>query len=345
MEGLRMGGCRRGFGLVDAVVSVVVLCALMAVVVVSGTRARSAGMQAGSVANLHEFAAVTSSYGADFQDHVWSFSWRTTDRNLSGYSDLNAQLASSTTPLQSASVQAIDIARRRGRPDAAYLANWVPSVTYGHWVLSEYLDQPLTLRFAVSPGDRYLRLWADDPTAFYAGQLPPTPPPQQQQPRYGPYGMSYRMGPAFWATDFEIAPTRGSIRQGHSHSTYQLSASHMPFRLGERRWAEVTYPSQKVFMFDSAQWTGARAPVWWGYLHARVPQLMADGSVQVRASGRSNVGFQPDLPASPFSTLINYSPSVWEPPLLGVVIKGRVYWTRNGIRGRDYDGPEVPATP
>ena len=340
-----MGGRRRGFGLVDAVVSVVVLCALMAVLVVSGSRARGAGMQAGSVANLHEFAAVTASYGADFQDHVWSFSWRMTDRNLSSYSDLNAQLASSTTPLQSASVQAIDIARRRGVPNAAYLASWVPSVTYGHWVLSEYLDQPLTLRFAVSPGDRYLRLWSNDPTAFYAGQLPPTMPNQEQQPRYGPYGMSYRMGPAFWATDFEIAPTRGSIWQATSHNTYQLSASHMPFRLGERRWVEVTHPSQKVFMFDSAQWTGARAPVWWGYRSARVPQLMADGSVHSRATARANGGFHPGQPSNPFATIINYSPYLWDPPSTGESAWGRFYWTRNGIRGRDYDGPEVPATP
>ncbi len=74
--------------------------------------------------------------------------------------------------------------------------------------------------------------------------------------------------------------------------------------------------------------------------------LFGDGSVSVRSMSEANWGFQPNSPFSNSPTRIRYSPDLaWEPParngLVEEWVNGGVRFTRSGLRGRDFGGPEV----
>jgi len=78
--------------------------------------------------------------------------------------------------------------------------------------------------------------------------------------------------------------------------------------------------------------------------------LFADGSVSKRATAEANQGWDPGEPNRPFALRFGYVPRAWEPPVvertgpsLGAEtsLLGRQAFTRMGIAGRDFDGPEV----
>jgi hypothetical protein len=332
----------RGFALADLTAAVACVAALAVLCIGAGQRSRSHAYQAGSFNNLHEFAAVTSSYAADTSDTFWSYTWRTGELR-SQYGDINAMMQTATFFAPSA-LQAVDIARRRVTPNIPIMSNWVPSIQCGHWVLSDYLDQPLNLWFAVSPGDRWRRTFANDPVGYQNNIYAPIQP-NPASSFHIPYSTSYRIGPAFWSPDYTTG-TQSSVVWANSQSTFQ-SIGNAPLIIGGRRVSEVAHPSQKVFMFDYAQWS-VRRPVQWSYTHSRPPMLFVDGSAHALATQRANPGFQPNSPTSPFPSSASYQPAPWEAPNTGnpnQQLQGRYFFTRAGLRGRDSDGPEVPATP
>jgi hypothetical protein len=329
----------RGFTIADLTALLACVIAVAALCLSAGQRSRSQAYQAGSFNNLHEFAAVTASYAADFNGTFWSYTWRTGEQR-SQYGDINAMMQGATFFAPSA-LQAVDIARRRVSPSIPITNSWVPSVQCGHWVLSDYLDQPLNLWFAVSPGDKWRRTFANDPVGYQNNVYAPIQP-NPNTSFHIPYSTSYRAGPAFWSPDY-TTQTQSSVVWANSQSTFQ-SIGNAPLIIGGRRVSEVTFPSQKVFLFDVAQWSGR--PIQWSHDHARPPQLFVDGSVRALATRRANTGFRPDSPTSPFGSVGTYTPAPWEAPGLGnQSLFGRYYFTRSGLRGRDYDGPEVPVTP
>jgi hypothetical protein len=71
------------------------------------------------------------------------------------------------------------------------------------------------------------------------------------------------------------------------------------------------------------------------------PVLMWDSSVTDRKTSQSNPGFQPNAPASPQPTRINYTPDAnWEPPTRNgggaEFVTGHYQWTREGLHGVDF---------
>ena len=86
------------------------------------------------------------------------------------------------------------------------------------------------------------------------------------------------------------------------------------------------------------------------YPEARIPILFADASVTVRSTSRANFGFNPNVPMSVSPTRVNYGPDLaWETPTAiggsNELVNGMFRWTRSGLRGRDFAGPEIPWTP
>ncbi len=332
------------FAHIDALALICCLAVLLALILVAGRRGRDAAMQSGSIANLHQFASITSSYHADNNGRFWSLNWSPTEFTVSQYPDLRAPYFGSQ---DATACHAADILRRRGGPIGALIpriSQWAVSVQYSHLVLADYLDTSALLRFAVSPGDRKLQQWSHDPAGFHAYAYPPQPDGFDPVFLRYPFSSSYRVPPAFWSPDF-VTAARGTFLPSTTHNTfvYQPPA----FDIGRRTLSEVRYPSHKVHMFDSAQWQGARSPIYWGYDFARVPMVFVDGSAHVRASRQSNPGFNPSTPTSLFPLVTTYAPQAWEPPVINNLtnLTGRYYWTRNGLGGRDYDGLEVPAVP
>ena len=156
-----------------------------------------------------------------------------------------------------------------------------------------------------------------------------------------PYSSSYLVGQPFFCPDAVTATTDTIVPTSYFGA---LSIFWANFGLGGRRASEVAFPSQKVHIFDVAQWQGGNAPVFFAYSFARIPLLLVDGSAKVRLTGQANPGFQPLNPRSAFPTLLTYSPQAWDAPLLPGLPSSFVmsyYWTRGGIQGRDFDGQEI----
>jgi len=331
----------RGFTLPEAVAVVVVVAAAAGVVLLRGAEGRSSGSQAESLSNLRQYASANASYGADYQDRFFGFSWRQTAPVNTQYDDLRARAA--IGPLEACAAQATDILRRRTGDDAFPLPqSWIPNVRFSHLVLADYLETAALLPFAVSPGDRPLRSWAENVEGFREGQFPPQPSPTDPSNARYPYGSSYEMPPAVFSPD-ALTATTGVVTDGSAHNIFQtIPPSSGPMLMGGRRVTEVQFPANKVFLYDTAQWQGAKAAVYFMYDHARVPVLMMDGAAGTRVTGHANAGFNPSSPASAFGVQTNYQPMGWEPPVVGgTVVRARYRFTRWGLRGRDFDGQEV----
>jgi hypothetical protein len=339
MKGLGMTRATRAFALVELAAAILVVGVLIAVLAVAAPRSRHMAWQAGSIANLHEFAAVTASYGADYGDQFWSYTWRYNEVTPSHYPDLHMVPGD---PFSASSFQAVDILRRRALPSMVVVLLWAPTNSSHHLPLADYLDTRLPMRFTVSPGDRNRLLWSNDIEGFSRNAyLPNQPDANDPENLKAPYSSSYRVGHAFFAPD-SATSTEGTVFGSIDWSHFQAGES--PFNFGNKSITKVAFPSQKVHVSDNAQWQGVKNPVFFAYASARVPVLMVDGSARVRATSQANRGFQPNNPRGAFPTLLQYSPAAWEPPVLqgtSSMLYGMYSWTRGGIKGRDFEGDEI----
>jgi hypothetical protein len=331
---------RRAFALPELVVTIALAAVVCSLLIVLSPRSRQMAWQAGSIANLHEFATATCSYAADNTDQFWSFTWQANTPLPSQYPDLQLPRPYA---LDAASAQAVDIMRRRaGATQIPFIPLWVPHINNSHLVLADYLETPLPMRFTVSPGDRHRQLWSNDIEGFRNGDyLPVSPDPGDLENWRWPYSTSYRVPTHFMSPD-SITNTIGTLVQIHDHRPTTTSGG--DFVSGGRVVSQATFPSLKVHVFDYAQWSGVKAPMYHAYAFARVPMLMVDGAAHVRLTGQANRGFQPNNPRSAFPIQYNYVPDPWEPapsPGASINVSGYFDWTRGGVRGADYEGPEV----
>ena len=91
-------------------------------------------------------------------------------------------------------------------------------------------------------------------------------------------------------------------------------------------------------------WRG-RVPLYFRYPEARVTASFVDGRAELVRTGDANRGWVPNSPtaANPFGF---YSPDPrWEPPTLDGadidLMPFRFQWTRAGLGGRDFGGPDI----
>jgi hypothetical protein len=113
---------------------------------------------------------------------------------------------------------------------------------------------------------------------------------------------------------------------------------------GAMRVGNVAFPSQKVHLFERSQWDFKERGAFFAAAEARPAILFADGSVGTRTTADSNAGWQPNKPDSSDPTFIVYMPAPWEPATTNgeptETVAGHFRWTRQGVAGRDFGGPE-----
>jgi hypothetical protein len=294
--------------------------------------------------NLHFFGSGTESYGADHGDNIWSFWWR---RGIQ-YSPL---FAPAGDDIQAASNQAVDIMRRLGpEPSLFQVLGWVPHISASHLVLLEHLGTELAIPQVASPEDHIIRTWQRNRGPAYLELLNRPYGFSNANLRY-PYYSSYERGPATWSRDFSQTINGvffPAYSQGSNHNNFLVPASGVPSEPLRRR-DEVRFPADKAHMWDRYQRHFGPQVLYFGYPDARLPVLMMDGSVSVRSMSSANRGFRPNQPSSPHPSTASYQPDTsWEPPTRsGVASEGVIMhlrFTRWGLRGRDFNGPE-PAAP
>lgn len=328
---------RRGLALIEVLVALVMLAVVISGLVLTAARDRRESRLAGSFDNLRFFAAGTQSYAADNANRFWTFSWQAGPQNTE-YPDLNFAVSD----LQAAANQAVYIMRRLGTvPEIPAISNWVPHIQYSYLPLIEHQGLALPSRVAVSPEDRVRLSWQRDAAGFLA--LPARPSGSGGLVLRWIYSGTYELGPAFWSPDAASGPVQ-TVTQSSTHNTYFIPGNTL---LGNRTLDQVRYPANKAQMWDSHQRDLGRRVPFFAVQDARVPVLCADGAVGLRSTRYTNLGFQPSSPQSIGSTTFSYQPDpFWEPPAVTPgqstdLVQGQQRWTRWGLRGRDFNGPEA----
>ena len=339
----RRGRRGNGFARVEAAAVgfvVVVGVALMLAVSPSGRRA---AMVNRDLANLRQIGAWTFAYGNDNEDLYPTLS--------SAPNSQWPKLHPTGQPLADAAKHAIDIIRRRtGREDFPLPTSWIPHVSYSQLVLVDYLDRALPDSSFVSSGDVHRMHWLDDPVNMHdqgfwqpfqnpQGGSGPVPPEDKRWP----YSSSYQSAPALfdpgqseWGTGLPV------ITQGTTHHGYSVPGGVV---LGGQNLSRIAFPAQKVLVYGYGSWYTSRRPQYYAVESSAASTLMSDGGAAMRSTRSANPGWHPLRPASAISTLFNYAPDTWEPPTtngsFGETVTGYYRWTRGGIKGRDFDGPEI----
>jgi hypothetical protein len=348
---------RPGFALLELAVCICVLGGAVLIAALLVPDARRRARLAGSITNLQQLGAAAHAFATDNENRVFSFSWTPGPHSCGGFVFPNAG-----THAEAAADQAICIIRERGnRPDITTVRGWIPHVLYSHLALNDYLADPLPSPVLASPGDapriawqRAARVAARDPSdlgsSYFRLLCRPSPGTNSTGEKRWSYSSSYELQPSFFSPDAQVNTPEGlrpTVAQGSTHRQYTIPVN--TAALGTRRMDEVWYPSHKAMMYESAQRFFGR-DVWLAAPEARVPILFADGSGSTRSTNRANFGFLPNTPTSPNPTRIEYQPEPsWEVPAtnggVSEFYNGVFRWTRSGLRGRDFMGPEVPWVP
>ena len=117
-----------------------------------------------------QFGLAAAGYARDFQDRIFTYTWRSTDTGLSDFPDLNF---STPWDSQAASAQAVDILRRLStRTDPGDIPSpisyaWLPHPYYSHLVLQDYLSHHIPEKGVICPEDRDRLNWQNDPENLF----------------------------------------------------------------------------------------------------------------------------------------------------------------------------------
>jgi hypothetical protein len=331
----------RAFTLCELAACIATLVVAICLADAAGRRSRTLARCGEDLSHLRTIYAGHQSYAADFKDRVCHFSWPGYIYWLpSNYPDLQH----ASDPLMAHRFQMVDIIRRHGRTEMPNMAsvNLFPNFYYGHLVLLDYLGLDPPTRLFVAAGDRRAQ-WADDPLGYDAGLYTPDFG-HSQSPADSwrhPYGSSF-----VTSLDFiDGSPPNVHPNPGTYTNVVILYVGQNGSVFRGNLWSRAAFPSQKAFVFDQvARYFGT--PVWHMDAGAKFPVLMADGTASVRAAVEANAGAHPNYPADPGFQQI-YQPTVVQPPAadppqrywLGVL------WTRMGLAGRDFGGPDVYPAP
>lgn len=347
----RRAAARRGFTLIEVLVVIAIIALLVSILLPTLRGARRAARVAVCQSNLSQYGVAGGTYAADFQDRIFSFTWRSTDRNMSEFADLNF-----ITPwdVQAASAQAVDIMRRRSERDdipSPQFYAWIPHTYYTHLVIQDYLAARIPEKAVVCPEDRYRLMWQRDPQEkFDNNAWLPYQPDVRSSPEHKrwPYGSSYETVPAAFdqlqsyqirTRDREVVNNR--LRQFTAHNIYVQEPG---AKLGNLRMSDVGFPTQKVHMHDSIDRHHAAQPMFFAYPDAKQPILFFDASVRTYRTRDTNSAWNPRVPTAD-TYEITYAPEAWEPPTRNgmptELVLAYYRWTRGGLKGIDVGGRPI----
>jgi prepilin-type N-terminal cleavage/methylation domain-containing protein len=336
---------RRAFTLIELLLVVAIIALLISILLPAIAHARKSARTAKCESNLKQLGIAMHTYGADFQDNLYSFSWRA-GQGQSQDTSLNG----ATTDIDAACNQMVDIVRRQGDRTAAetpvFTGNtFFPYLRYSHLVLQDYLGQKIPDPSVACPEDADQARWGLDPRGYDQGLY---------SPNFGVGGQNWRWP---YKSDYWIT-VAAFDKNGPPNRAYPADYAHLYIstapgvRYGNRKIYEVSYPSQKVFMYEQyGRHTTGKFDYrcFFGMNTAKPVVEMFDNSVAVRASKDANRGTADPNGATSSTfctTAYNSDGSTPDPaaPNNSILTDVKYQYTRGGLKGIDFGGRELPTT-
>ncbi len=335
---------RRGFTLIELLVVIAIIALLIGILLPAINNARKVARLALCENNLKQFGNTLGTYGADFKDLIYGFSWKA---NVSYANEADIpSLANAKTDLQAAANQAVNIIRKRGdMPTLNQITGWIPHILYTHLVVQDYLNSRLPEKMVACPEDKVRLSWQANPrppawpSAFNPAVLPSgaTAPAGKRWP----FSSTYQAVAA--AFDATSVPADRVSQDGLPFYSYNVGGA---AKLGGLKIADATFPANKVLYYDYLQRHYGKAESFYAYDDVRLPLAFFDASVRVVLNKNSNRGWKPRNPIGKNPTFMDYTgQDPYEPPPrktggdIGLV--GGFAWTRGGLLGNDFGGGEI----
>lgn len=160
--------------------------------------------------------------------------------------------------------------------------------------------------------------------------------------KYRPFWTSYQLAPASWSEDKKVG-SKTNVNQ--SSTAHHLFTSHT-VDLGKRTLDHVSFPSMKVSMFDLYDRHIARQMTWYAYPFVKQPLVFFDNSVRIMKTGDSELGYKANSTTlqEEWYTYNPASGTAWKkydppiPPGWTTRVNGYYRWTKNGLKGWDFNG-------
>jgi len=336
-------GHRRGFTLIELLVVIAIIALLIGILLPAINNARKVARLVICQNNLKQFSTTLGTYGADYKDLIYTFSWKA-NVDYGNQADIPG-LAKATSDLDAAANQAVNIIRKRGdNPALGKITGWIPHILYTHLVVQDYLNSRLPEKLVACPEDKVRLRWQENPRppAWPAAFSPAELPAGWNSPngRRWPFSSTYQVVVAGF--DATTAPLSRISQDGNIFWQYSVPGG---AKLSGLHVQDAIFPSNKVLYYDYLQRHYGKAESYYAYDDVRLPLAFFDGSVRVVLNKDSNRGWKPQNPKGKNPSFVEYSgQDPFEPPprkANGDIVAGGFAWTRGGLAGNDFGGGEV----
>jgi hypothetical protein len=325
---------RAGFSRVDLVATIVSVVVLGCGLVVPGVSRQRQGARVTQC--QHNLLAIGKASAA------WAFSNRDSLPTFRGRAARPATLmftpnsaSSPTSDLEAVQDEAADALRQMtGRSDLVVSREWLPQVRY-NWLVLWRDGFIKNAAMTVCPDDDGLgRRRREFPVEHQVQRVAWLAKFQEHPVDKTPaaYASSYEYVPACWSSPSSSA----TVEQGKTESEYRVPKS-SPFGRGLPSIHDGAFSDRKVFIYEPRDWHFSSGRRCFADPDAREPLLFFDDASRVRTTRSANAGYQPNDRGSGPTTFTDRAAGLER---AGDVLKGYYRWTRGGLSGTDFDGPE-----
>lgn len=340
---------RRGFTLIELLLVIAIIALLISIILPSMCTAREGARKTVCSSNMRQLVTAQLAYGLEYKDRIAALNWSPGATNSDTPSGV---VPAGTSWLETQGRQVQDIVLRRSSRNRPIVQNRFFNRNYWHLALIDGgffgSEKPINPA-AGCPSDLWVLNWQkneDNYSALVGTSPEPSAVPAGAYEWYRPYWSTYQLVPAAFAPDTN-APGRPTLSQILTRHHLFTGGDTWP-TLGRRKYDEVTFPAQKVFIFDIFARHTCRRPIWHAYPNAEQPLAFFDGSVRALKTRDSQPGWDPSTaganPNTSAPTVYRYEPATGFPgydyPTLSGnafdMVTGYFRWTRFGLKGFDF---------